>query len=249
MSRSYRKHDFSQIACGEDKPFRQLYNRARRRKDNIICKEIEKGFDIFKPYGKTCSLNGEVCDIDVDAYCLDLDDKHDVEIYNNNLINPEEILSNVSEKMLNKCIGCMWSDNCWSNGNFVDMWEKTPDEKFINSRIDYTIPYADKWGWPSDGGAYWQSDLSELRKKADEEVFGIDRILIPYSKSKDTFWEQYKKYRSSDRRCTSCWFFLDMLFTTNIVPKTFWGPKDLTEWYLAHQEELIKLWSKMRRRK
>lgn len=249
MSRSYRKHDFSQIACGKDKPFRQLYNRAKRRRDNIICKEIEKGFDVFELYEKTCSLNGEVCDIDVDTYCLDLDDKHDVEIYNNNIINPEEIHCDVSEKRLNKCIGCMWSDNCWSNGNFVDMWSKTPDEKFINSRIDYTVPYADKWGWPSDGGVYWQSDLSELRKKADEEVFGIDRILIPYSKSKDTFWEQYKKYRSGNRRCTSYWFFLDMLFTTNIVPKTFWGPKDLTEWYLAHQEELIKLWSKMRRRK
>ena len=249
MSRSYRKHDFSQIACGEDKPFRQLYNRARRRKDNIICKEIEKGFDLFKPYGKTCSLNGEACDIDADTYCLDLDDKHDVEIYNNNLINPEEILNDVSEKRLNKCIGCMWSDNCWNNGNFVDMWGKTPDEKFINSRIDYTIPYADKWGWPSDGGVYWQSDLSELRKQADEEVFGVDRTLFPYLKSKDTFWEQYKRYRSGSKRYTSCWWFIDMLFTTNIVPKTFWGPKDLTEWYLAHQEELIKLWSKMRRRK
>lgn len=66
--------------------------------------------------------------------------------------------------------------------------EQHPAEKIINKK-DYSLKYADKWSWASDGGTYYQSDLSDLRRKFDEEVFGFKTC-----KPNDTIWSKYKFY-------------------------------------------------------
>ena len=88
MSRSYKKHNFHTITVKDDgdAEFRRLYHRARRRGDKQLLHECEnyyKDCKLFKPYKNTCFLNGEVCDIEVDIYWLDLRDPHDRKIYKN----------------------------------------------------------------------------------------------------------------------------------------------------------------------
>lgn len=59
----------------------------------------------------------------------------------------------------------------------------TPDDKFIKKSIDYSVRFSDRWSWSSDGGAYFQDDISSLRKDFEKEVFGFNDTSI---------WEKYQ---------------------------------------------------------
>lgn len=245
MSRSYKKHYCHQWACGEDKPFRQVYNRARRRKNAQIEKACEIYYKdlkrVFHPYEKISSCYGDVCHIDEGYWG-----------------SPEkwvigDFAKNDSEYPYdsNTCIGCSWSDNCWDTyQGFIDMWEESPEDHFCNNRVDYSVRYSDKWSWPSDGGTYYQGDLNTVRKEFDTDVFGLSVY------SQDSIWDKYKKARRFVSKGKegrkrwgyyfSDWDWFDFLFLTNKIPLSLRGSKDLIEWLRAHQEEIITSFFKKR---
>lgn len=186
MSRSFRKHWSSQWACGEDKPFRQSYNRSCRRKNNRIVRECEiyyRDLDrIFHPYEEMSSCYGDICHVDEwvssPEYLVDNEPEHQP--------NPD----------MNTCIGCCWSENCWdwNNHKFVDMWDEAPDEKFCKNRIDYSVKYSDKWSWPSDGGTFYEGDINSLRRELNEELFAGRSNHRWCDK---TIWDDYCEYRDA----------------------------------------------------
>lgn len=238
MSRSYKKGWYHQWACGKDKPFRQMYNRARRARDHQILKECEKEYrdldNLFHPYTELSSCYGDICNVDewVSA--------------------PEYVEGREEEYQpipdMNACIGCMWSENCWDKHKFVDMWSPSPDEKFVNSRVDYSICYADKWGWPSDGGVYYQGNKQDCRKEIDDDVFGLDY-------SGRNIWERYVSNRKHlagknvKYSYLSRWDWFDLLFLEGKIPLSFYGPKDFMDWFRAHNEEIVDLYWKSKLRK
>lgn len=244
MSRSYKKHYFGTWVCyRSDKPFRQAYNRSRRRVNKELVKSCERFYkdcELFVPYKSTCQLDGEVCDIDVDAYYLDLSDPHDVAIYHNNLINPEEILCNVNCKRLDKCIGCCYSENCWKDGKFLDAWVIAPDEAFCNSRVDYSISLADKWSWPSDGGLHYKGNKQSFRQEIDSEIFGVEANRNYGKRFSDTIWKKYLELKTDNYK--SDYWFLDFLFLRGIIPTDFTCVEDLIKWYRKNEEKLLNTW-------
>lgn len=64
-----------------------------------------------------------------------------------------------------------------------------PEEKFINKNIDYSLRFADKWGWASDGGNYYWGNKDTYRRDFEIEVFGSTArsgVKLP------TPWEKYQ---------------------------------------------------------
>lgn len=59
-----------------------------------------------------------------------------------------------------------------SDFDWVNCWEETAD-KLITKGEDYSLYYADKWAWASDGGAYFQGDLSTAHQDFDKCCLGI----------------------------------------------------------------------------
>lgn len=244
MSRSYKKHNFRTITVKDDgdAEFRRLYHRARRRSDKQLLHECEtyyKDCEIFKPYKTTCFLSGEVCDIDTDAYYLDLRDPHDREIYKNNIVNPEEILNNVNEKRLNKCIGCNWSENCWEKGEFVDQWSLSPDEKINMNNIDRNKACADPWSWPSDGGVYYNGNKNSIREEIEKEFFGLHNFYrVWINKKRSDIWSEYQK-NSQPKAYLTKWGWFERLFVFGLIPKTFKEPEELVEWFRKNENKII----------
>ena len=66
-----------------------------------------------------------------------------------------------------------------------------PEEKFINENIDYSLRFADKWGWSSDGGNYYWGGKDEYRRDFERQIFGLD---YKWSVKHQTPWEKYKDY-------------------------------------------------------
>ena len=237
MSRSYKKHHFSSYVCYKsDKPFRQMYNRARRRKDKAVLWECENYFrnpkNLFKPYENVCPLHGEVCC--VDEWCYERTD--------------EWIVGDVSKefpKPCNLCIGCYWSEN---NTNNEYVWWPDPDEKLINTTIDYTTRLSDKWGWPSDGGVFYQGGISLIRKDFEAEVFGYDHYGSKYENFPKTIWDKYQK-AIKPTAYLSDWFWIDYFLKKGILPRTFKTAEELIGWYRKNEETLIKMWYKKDLRK
>lgn len=54
-------------------------------------------------------------------------------------------------------------------GNY---WEEIAD-KLITKGKDYSLCYADRWAWASDGGVYFQGDLSTAHQDFDKCCLGI----------------------------------------------------------------------------
>ena len=168
MSRSYKKHSFSAICSSYgDKWCRNYYHKAERRKiKRILQEEVKAGIE------KPIIWDEEMCTVCIDTRAfVDYDipyKKYGVDFphYNFDVC----------------CCSCYGDD-------------PRPAEKIIN-RIDYSLPYSDKWSWASDGGNYYHSDYSELRKEFDREVFSAYYEQInAYSRSKDyDIWSEYKKY-------------------------------------------------------
>lgn len=214
MSRSYRKGYSGHCSTYGDKWCRFQYHKGLRVKDHRILKECEKFYrdcKPFEPYKDCCELNSEVCDVDVDSYYLELDDPHDKAIYDNNLINPEEILCNVHSKRLNKCIGCYYSENCWKAGEFFDAWGASPDEQFCKNRVDHSVRYSDKWSWASDGGVYYQESVESMRIDFDKEIFGEENNRYSHTNA----WNDYCNYKDKKFNKIPCTWRL----TYDIFPK------------------------------
>lgn len=66
-----------------------------------------------------------------------------------------------------------------------------PEEKFINENIDYSLRFADKWGWSSDGGNYYWGGKDEYRRDFERQIFGLD---YKWSVKRQSLWEKYKDY-------------------------------------------------------
>lgn len=66
-----------------------------------------------------------------------------------------------------------------------------PEEKFINENIDYSLRFADKWGWSSDGGNYYWGGKDEYRRDFERQIFGLD---YKWSVKHQSLWEKYKDY-------------------------------------------------------
>jgi hypothetical protein len=66
-----------------------------------------------------------------------------------------------------------------------------PEEKFINENIDYSLRFADKWGWSSDGGNYYWGGKDEYRRDFERQIFGLD---YKYGIKRQSLWEKYKDY-------------------------------------------------------
>lgn len=71
--------------------------------------------------------------------------------------------------------------------SFHDLWsgEETPAERIIKKGKDYSLHYADKWSWSSDGGMHWREDKLSLYKAFNKEVL---------CESSD-IWSDYIGYR------------------------------------------------------
>jgi len=72
--------------------------------------------------------------------------------------------------------------------SFYDLWsgEETPAEKIVKKGKDYSLHYADKWSWASDGGTHWQEDKSSLYNDFNKEVLS----------SSSHIWEDYVSCRN-----------------------------------------------------
>lgn len=72
------------------------------------------------------------------------------------------------------------------------------EDDFVKENIDHSVRFSDKCIWNSDGGNFFKSDISSLRKEFDEEVFGINAtkdIWIDYQKNrKDALNKEPREY-------------------------------------------------------
>lgn len=246
MSRSYKKNGFgSCVIFHNQKDDRKIYSRTNRRKNKRILKECEKEYrdcEIFVPYKETCCLWHDVCDIDEEIWWCE---------------NPADYIINYDDTDYyecvdsNICIGCHFSTNSYKNDDgFHYVWHESADEKFING-IDYSLKYADKWSWSSDGGVWFQADILSLRKEFDEEVFGMhNKYHSIYAKSyDDTIFEEYLEYCEPGTRYFSDYFMIDCLFRRNVIPMTFKNKFELIDWLRDNEEKILKFWFKMRFKK
>lgn len=169
MSRSYKKHGYDAICSSYgDKHCRKIYHHSDRQKAKRILKEVaDQWYDI--PY----SIEGEIDILGSDClYCeithFGLDDipydKYMDEIY-----DPD--------------FEVYLSDFDWIND-----WEEIADKLLIRG-IDYSVRYADKWSWASDGGNYFCEDRSTAHRHLDMEIFGNPAYKVPWEAH--TFWERY----------------------------------------------------------
>lgn len=116
------------------------------------------------------------------------------------------------------------------------------DKITSKSQIDYSLKYSDRWSWASDGGNYYSSDLSDIRKNFDEEIFSskfTEFVFHRYKKQKN-IWEQYQTYlenREKGSYNSSKW---DNIYFS-IVPTTLKTSEELVEWLRENEERMIKL--------
>lgn len=61
MSRSIKKHYFHHWACGRNKPFRQFYNKSKRRKENQLLRQYEISADYPEEQIITRGIDYSVC--------------------------------------------------------------------------------------------------------------------------------------------------------------------------------------------
>ena len=167
MSRSYKKHSFNSICSSYgDKFCRSYYHKSERRKVKKILKE-----EIREGIEKPVIWNEEMCTV-----CMDTRAFFDYDI-------PYEKygVDYPTYEFDGHC--CCYKDN------------PRPSEKIING-IDYSLKYSDKWAWASDGGAYYHSDLTELRRDFNREVFsGYYNTVNAWCRSRDyDIWSRYQSY-------------------------------------------------------
>lgn len=244
MSRSYKKHGFSSFVCySSDKPDRTIYHRNERRKANKLLK------DAMLEYCEDEPNEGEWCMLCQDGIAYD-----DYEMG-----EAWDLYAPSYSPNYNKC----YNHKCYTLYNHT-----LAEDKIITKGIDYSLKYADKYSWASDGGQYWEADISELRKKFDKEVFGD--YCRKYKNTKN-IWEEYIHYRNAShnkkhrhtltkycqgggigywitgpKQANNDWNLMEFLWYRKIIPTTFWGPKDLIEWLTAHEEEILQKWFRMR---
>lgn len=199
MSRSYKKYAGGQWACGSDKWARNYYHKSERRQTKRLLSEQKKyRAVVWQPIKETCGLYGDVCNID-DWWVED----------------PSEYIINYSEDTKphyddSDCFNCYFQ--YWNKD--YDCFEE-PADKIITNKINYTVRMADRWSWPSDGGTYWKSDLSEIRKEFDKDVFSSF-----YRYRTTNIWEDYVYLRElvhnkEHRKFVVRFYYKEQTGTTN----------------------------------
>ena len=235
MSRSYKKNYYSFFCCCKsDKPYRKIYTKQVRAKNRDLLKECEnyyKDCKIFETYNTPCSLYGEVCC--VDDWYYDNPKKY--------LIN-EPSTEDKFPKPCGLCIGCEWSENTWKDND----WLETPDEKIINSKIDRSVRYADKYVWGSDGGNYFMGDKITIRKDLEKKIFGYD-----YFFHRDIWGEYLKNLECLENKNKFLfhWDWFDRLFLNGIIPLNFKNKEELISWLREKENVIIRHIDKTNRRK
>ena len=246
MSRSYKKTGASSICSSHtDKSDRNIYHRAERRKTKILLNEEIK-FGIEKPF---------TYDKDICTLCIDSQSFNDYDI-------PYEKYG-VSHPNYNFDVICC-----------CETIEERPSDKIITKGIDYSLPMSDRWSWGSDGGSYWQANKESMRRKFNQVVFGLSYRSwkwVYYSFPKNEVWNDYLYFREAAQNkkhsyykwrelwngekwlqhirglktANSDWNLIEMLFYRRMIPFSFWGPADLIQWLIAHEEEIIYVWFKL----
>lgn len=189
MSRSYKRTGAQSWCGGSDKPARTRYHRDERRKVKRLLKEQEQyGTSVWEPVKGLCEIHGDMCHInhfwcsDPSEYIIDYDERSFCVRYDYHF----------------DCFICGWTYYT-PEGDLVGP-EEEPWEKIILNKIDYSLPSADRYCWPSDGGIFWREDISVLRKQFDRDVFGnVDcKGSVRYSNHDyRPIWEDYIRYRET----------------------------------------------------
>ena len=174
MSRSHKKVGAYPIASSYgDKWDRAQYHRQERRKVKMLLQQVDFS-DLYYPENEKDL--GDVFKCPECMLCMDCQSfdypYEDIEKYTGETHDPD----------WNTCYD---KNGC---GEWFD--ESNPIDKIVNSKIDRSLPFADKWSWGSDGGSYWRDDLSTIRKEFDTEMFSAKDAY----KTSDV-WEDYVKLR------------------------------------------------------
>lgn len=179
MSRSYKKTGASSICSSYgDKWCRNQYHRSERRKVRKLLNQVSFK-DCYLPEMDAdlgCVWDNGMCMLCKDsdeegyAYCENLSDYMDNEDW---YFEPNY---------------CFNRDGC---GVFIP--ENNPIDKILTKGIDYSLRYADRWSWASDGGSYWRHNKETIRKEFDKEVF-CNRDRWYWHKKPQTIWDEYVDY-------------------------------------------------------
>lgn len=133
-------------------------------------------------------------------------------------------------------------------------------DKFVKNNIDRSVRMADKYDWTSDGGVYFQDDISSLRKKFDKIVapliFGIgysktvweeyqEKLELVFNKDKKEYTVKTKKFIGYDsmglevfdtKYITTTEYPPNIVFGNDIIVAGWWKKRNkyfsLSNWYL-----------------
>lgn len=162
-------------------------------------------------------------------YCYELYKKYEV--------------SEIFERESNFCLECMLYTEDICSGDWAycpyQVIDDLPTDKIV-SCVDYSCTYADRYDWASDGGSYLMETESDLIRKFDSEVFGLE---CNWRHETQSCWIRYQstlkvnKYYSYD--------FIDMVVSRNLAKKQFLTSEELIAWFRENQKWLIKVWKKL----
>lgn len=145
---------------------------------------------------------------------------------------------------------------------FIDdlLLDSSCSDKFVKSNIDRSVRMADKYSWSSDGGVYFQDDISSLRKEFDETVFGVgyrrfnsktvwedyqEKLELVFNKDKREYTIKTKKFIGYDsmgfevfdtKYITTTEYPPNIIFDDDIIVAGWWKKRNkyfsLSNWYL-----------------
>lgn len=225
MSRSYKKTGAYAICGGSDKWNRTRYHRDERRKVKRLLHETSFE-DCYYPETDDVGL-GDVLERVMCMVCKDCEENNWYEEY---MLTDWEPNANI----------CYNRNGC---GRWIP--ENNPIDKIINNRVDRSLGSADKYGWATDGGAYWRDDKSEIRKEFDEGVFGIKTWTYRrcvFRNGPRNIWDEYcenrdAKYNKKHPMMVVCCYYKKPMEK----PSTHTNLDELIGWNWNHEE--LRRWS------
>lgn len=162
MSRSYKKHGYDSICSSYgDKYCRSYYHRSDRRKTKRILKDV---VDMYHSDTEDDLTKGNAYENEFCMLCMDCDEEI---LFEEGCFCEVPFLDYMDEypyKDPNICHEpcCIWA---WD-------WELEAD-KLLTKGKDYSLRFSEKWSWASDGGAYFQADLSTAHQDFDKHCLGV----------------------------------------------------------------------------
>lgn len=114
----------------------------------------------------------------------------------------------------------------------------------------YGFKYADTWNWGSDGGSWLSETDSSLRRKFDEDLFGLRleyrRVNGELVRKSINSWEHYLSCYEDEysfHHTIYCWGFVELVVGKHL--KKFSSEEEFMNWMLENEESLIKTWKKL----